>query len=338
MIRKRGLQDVKRRNRQVIIQTILENDGLSRVEIAQKTELAASTVSTLVSELMAEGILIESGSRITTAGRSRTGLTINPSFGAIAVIEIGRREVCMSVFDMALQSVAADTLAKHYLSGNELLDTITRAIMAHKQEHLPLAGIGLLFQEDMRESDFHVMYSTGFASASITLKEALMSQFRVPVIEEYSQVYTVKQALADYMDPSIRNSAHISIGANIVVTVTLEGRPVPIRSDFPENVAELLAGPGYIEDTVPETASPSSIFQRVANMTMLLCMMFSLNTVFVSGADSFDKELTRILDLQLQEKLTAEKIPHIQLLRKKQMQHWDGIFAQRIRNHILTAK
>ena len=70
MIRKRGLQDVKRRNRQVIIQSILENDGLSRVEIAQKTELSPSTVSTLVSELIGEGVLAESGSHTTTAGRS----------------------------------------------------------------------------------------------------------------------------------------------------------------------------------------------------------------------------------------------------------------------------
>ena len=73
MIRKRGLQDVKRRNRQVIIQSILENDGLSRVEIAQKTELSPSTVSTLVSELIGEGVLAESGSHTTTAGAQPHG-------------------------------------------------------------------------------------------------------------------------------------------------------------------------------------------------------------------------------------------------------------------------
>ena len=111
MIRKRGLQDVKRRNRQVIIQSILENDGLSRVEIAQKTELSPSTVSTLVSELIGEGVLAESGSHTTTAGRSRTGLTINAGFGAIAVVEIGRKESCMTLFDMALHPVATKVLA-----------------------------------------------------------------------------------------------------------------------------------------------------------------------------------------------------------------------------------
>lgn len=338
MIRKRGLQDVKRRNRQVIIQAILANDELSRVEIAQKTELAASTVSSLVSELMTEGILIESGCRTTTAGRSRTGLTINPRFGAIAVVEIGRKEACMTVFDMALQPVATDILAKRYLSGNELLDTINRAIAVHMQDNMPLAGIGLLFQEDMRESDFRVMYSTGIASANITLKEALMSQFRVPVIEEYSQVYTVKQALADHMDPSIRNSAHISIGSSVVVNVTLEGRPVPIRNDFCDDATKVLKEPEYTEDAIWEKTQPAWISLQVSNLITLLCMMFSLNTVFISGADAFDKEIIHILNLQLREKLTDEKMPHLQLLYKKQLQHWDGVFAQRIRTTILTSQ
>ena len=126
MIRKRGLQDVKRRNRQVIIQTILENDGLSRVEIAQRTELSPSTVSTLVAELIGEGILTESGSHTTTAGRSRTGLTINAGFGAVAVVEIGRKESSMTLFDMALHPLATRILAQEYLAGNELYETIVR--------------------------------------------------------------------------------------------------------------------------------------------------------------------------------------------------------------------
>ena len=220
MIRKRGLQDVKRRNRQVIIQTILENDGLSRVEIAQRTELSPSTVSTLVAELIGEGILTESGSHTTTAGRSRTGLTINAGFGAVAVVEIGRKESSMTIFDMALRPLVTSVLAQEYLAGNELFETIVEAIHTSCAGKLPLAGIGLLFQEDMRESDFHVMYSTGIASANITLKEALTSQLRVPVVEEFSQSYTVKQALAERPDPAKRNSAHVSVGSS----------PLPARS------------------------------------------------------------------------------------------------------------
>ena len=49
----------------------------------------------------------------------------------------------------------------------------------------------------MLESDFRVMYSTGISSASITLKDALVTQFRVPIEEEYSIAYTVTPALAE---------------------------------------------------------------------------------------------------------------------------------------------
>lgn len=331
MIRKRGLQDVKRRNRHVIMQSILENDGLSRVEIAQRTELAPSTVSSLVSELIAEGLLIESGSRTTTAGRSRTGLTINPNYGAIAVIEIGRKAVCMSIFDMALHPLATQAIAPHGLTGNDLLDAIVSAITTRAGSQIPLAGIGLLFQEDMRESDFRVMYSTGFASASITLKEALLSQFRVPVIEEYSQVYTVTQALSEKPDAAAANSAHISLGSSVLVSVTLDDRPIPVRGSFYEDTAR------YLEDLTQEACveKQQELPSQLGNIITLLCMMFSLNTVFLSGFDSFGKELSGSLDTRLRKTLPESSIPRLRFLRRRQPQNWDSVFAQRVRSNIL---
>lgn len=337
MIRKRGLQDVKRRNRQVIIQSILENDGLSRVEIAQKTELSPSTVSTLVSELIGEGILAESGSHTTTAGRSRTGLTINAGFGAVAVVEIGRKESCMTVFDMALHPVATSVLAREYLAGNELFEAIVEALTAHRPAGLPLAGIGLLFQEDMRESDFHVMYSTGFASANITLKEALTSQLRVPVVEEFSQVYTVKQALAEGVDAIQRNSAHLSIGSSVVVSVTVEGRAVPLRQDFYQDAAKLLGAPLYGAQQAGES-SWKALSAQVGNLIALLCMMFSLNTVFLSGVEGEEEDIVPALRARLEGMLAEERMPRILLLRPKRAQHWEVAFAQRIRAEILAAQ
>ena len=338
MIRKRGLQDVKRRNRQVIIQSILENDGLSRVEIAQKTELSPSTVSTLVSELIGEGVLAESGSHTTTAGRSRTGLTINAGFGAIAVVEIGRKESCMTLFDMALHPVATKVLARAYLAGNELYETIVDALCADRPAGLPLAGIGLLFQEDMRESDFHVMYSTGIASANITLKEALTSQLRVPVVEEFSQVYTVKQALEERVDPLQRNSAHVSLGSSVVVNVTVEGRAVPLREDFYQDAVKLLGAPLYASGQGEKSRRWADLPVQACSLIALLCMMFSLNTVFLSGTEGMEEDVVRQLKARLEEMLAKERMPRIQLLRARHAQHLEGMFAQRIRAEILTAQ
>lgn len=321
-MQKRGLKDVKRRNRHVILQSILDSGMLSRVEIAQKTGLAPSTVSTLGSELLEQGLLVEGGSQI-TAGRSRTELTLNPDYGCIAVVEIGREGVSLSLFDMALKSLEQRTLSAWYLSGNELLDAIVRAICPFRTGPLSLVGIGLLFQEDMRESDFRVMYSTGFASASITLKEALISEFQLPVSEDYAQVYTVRDALGER--ERLNNSAQITLGERVRIAVTQQDRLVPIRSDFFDSAAQ------FLEDLVPEQADA----EKLVSVLALLCMLFTIQNVFLSCGENAQGRLDVKLRERLKQELPIEKVPEIHLLLRRQTERCAALYAQRLRSDIL---
>ena len=166
-MKKTGLKEMKRRNREMLIRTILEKGELSRIELAHETQLSPSTVSALVGELLEEGILAESGQRAITAGRSRTALDINTEYGCIAVVNIGRKGASLDLFDMCLNRCNGKVLSESYLSGNELLVAITAAVFelfdSASLHAGKVAGFGLLFQEDMKASEFNVMYSTGFA-------------------------------------------------------------------------------------------------------------------------------------------------------------------------------
>lgn len=321
-MRKRGLKDVKRRNRQVILQAILDSGKLSRVEIAQKTELAASTVSTLVSELLEQRLLVESGSQI-TAGRSRTELTLNPDYGTVAVVEISRKGVGLNLFDMALESVEQRVLSQWYLTGNELLETIVCALTPLRSADRPLAGIGLLFQEDMRESDFRVMYSTGFASASITLKEALMSEFRLPVAEDYAQVYTASNALEAW-DHSA-SSIHIALGERVALTVIQQDAPVPIRGDFFDSASR------YLEDLVPEQTD----VEKLSGIIAILCMLFSIQAVFLSCDQDSGEGLNEKISEQLKKRLSPQALPEVRLLLRRQTERCAVLYARRLRSDIL---
>lgn len=329
ILHKRGLKDVKQRNRQTIVNSVMENNGLSRVEIAQKTELAASTVSTLVMELLNEGVLIEAGS-VVTAGRSRTELTVNPEYGCIAVIEIGRRETRVTWFDMLLTHIRTDVLSRRYVAGNELLSLITSHIYEVQRDLPTLAGLGLLFQEDMRESDFRVMYSTGISSASITLKEALITQYRVPIEEEYSIAYTVTHALAEATDLDARNSAHISVGSRVLASVTLNGMEVPLRSDFCEELACAL------EKREEYTTGGISKAEYLSNLIAMLCMMFPLETVFLSGkvlpAEATEQELH-----QSTVKMMAHgQMPRLKFLQPTPRVNGSDVMAAQVRKRALV--
>lgn len=328
-LHKKGFKDVKQRNRQTIVSSVIENDGLSRVEIAQKTELAASTVSALVTELLSEGILMEAGS-VVTAGRSRTELTVNPEYGCMAIFEISRRETCVRWFDMQLRHIRTEMISRRYVTGNELLSLITNHIHTMQKELPRLVGLGLLFQEDMRESDFRVMYSTGVSSASITLKEALITQYRIPIEEEYSIVYTVTHALAEEADLDARNSAHISVGSRILASVTMNGMDIPLRTDFCEEMT------GMVEQRDGRGADEIPMIEHLARLIAILCTMFPLETVFLSGhglsAGQSEQELYHSTDKML----PPDRMPRLKFLRPAPHGSGSYVMAAQVRKRVLV--
>ncbi len=134
--------------------------------------------------------------------------------------DIGRSHAVLYLYDMALQCVFRTVLPDHGGDGNELLTSISDAIFqGFSMEELhagKMKSIGLLFQDDTEISEFRVMYSTGYTAATISLREALFTQFKVPIVEEYSRVYTVSRALAE---------AGKSVGSNYAHTSTLATGP-----------------------------------------------------------------------------------------------------------------
>lgn len=165
-MKKSGLQDMKRENLRLIMSVILEKESVSRIELSEIIGLSPSTVSSLTSELMEKGWIEESGIAVSTGGRKRTELSINKNKGYIAVLEIGWRRAVLHFMDLSLEKGDSVILSDYYITGNELLEKVIQ-YLKEDAENLcngQLAGIGLLFQEDMNPSDFNVMYSTSLSS------------------------------------------------------------------------------------------------------------------------------------------------------------------------------
>ena len=330
-MKKRGLSDIKRRNRQVILQLILEHEKLSRIEIAQMSSLAASTVSSLTGELLEDGILIEAGV-VTTAGRSRTVLSLNPDYGSIIIIDIGHKQISMHCFDILLHPLKTAVLSRWYCCGNELAELIDSAIRQIRDQLPPLRQIGLLFQEDMRESDFRVMYSTGFSSASITLREALISAFRIPVEEQYSVSYTITNALCSERPDAVSSNAHISLGARVMVSVTLDGKAVPIRDSFYEDMAAAW------KQEIPIVEMENTEFpEYLGNLLVLLCTMFQLNTIFISGTMSFSDADREIIRTALLQRIPDSQLPHLKYLRINKAPDVTALMAQKLVQSVILA-
>ncbi len=356
-MKKVGLHDIKKQNRQVIMRSILEHGSLSRIEIAQYTQLSPSTVTVLVNEIIEDGLLIESGTAASTGGRKRVELSINSAFGDIGVVDISRKGATLHIYDMNLHEQSTLSLSNRYISGNDLFITITSAVLTHygveEYRKEKLQGFGLLFQEDIQASEYNVMYSTSLSSASISLKEALVTQFRIPVVQDYTSAYSLLAAF-DTSDKTKHNSAHITIGNSILASITIQGKQVPLKGGKISDITPLLHNIGNDLPQLPSlealckkepcpsekalTATQSRLLstfsKQISAIITLLCTLFPLDIIFLSGnITKVGGFMGTVRELNC-ETMAPAPSPDIQVLDDFQ-QPISNLLAEKIRTSVL---
>jgi DNA-binding Lrp family transcriptional regulator len=330
---------MKSQNRRLIVQSIITGQSLSRIALAQETGLSPSTVTSLVSELLEEKVLVESGVTFSTGGRGRRELKINSGYGLIVVVEISRRRANLCTYDMSLTKRGEKLLSERRLSGNNLFFEISTAIFDQfykKDDNLRLAGIGLLFMEDMIESDLNVMFSTSLSADNISLREALYTQFKVPVVGEYS----VSEVL-NTIEAEAKNSVHVALAGTVLVSLTIDGRPLQMSGGKSANITGLLSA---FQSGEPKTKTfpgnnkpeqPPSLLSWLAGILALLCSLFDLDNILLSGkavktggfVSSVREILGRILAPTVPPPIRVLQQPDLRLTEK---------MAHRVRNTVLN--
>lgn len=258
-MRKKDLHSLRKANRRLVLGLLAEGAPLSRAEIAERTGLSASTVSTIMSDLLTEGLVHDTGDTESTGGRGRRLLGINPACGVMAIAEIQRQRTTVCFHDMGLGRLGARTLEVPIKpgAGDRLLQAICECVSAFAHcAPAPggLAGIGLLFDDQAIASDVTVLYSTGFDEASISLRQALITRFKVPVVEESAQTCSARELVAAHLD-NARSWAHIALGPRITLSLTTEKGPAPIGS---RGLADLT------EAVMPGQAHPERVLAALA--------------------------------------------------------------------------
>src|SRR4051794_2012932 len=89
-----SLETLRRRNRSRVLEVLQERGRASRVDIVRETGLARTTVSSLVCELLGEGLVVErpdAERRLPgpNGGRPAAMLSLDPRSGGFAGIDFG---------------------------------------------------------------------------------------------------------------------------------------------------------------------------------------------------------------------------------------------------------
>lgn len=147
---------VRSYNERLVLSLLLQNKGLSRMDIGNRTGLSAQTVSVIVRSLEQEGLVSRGEAVKGRMGPPTIPLSLNPE-GAYSVgISLGHKHTDVVLIDFvgqvkfytSLPLPSDETPTNH----SRLLKTVRQALEALPDKHEGrLAGIGIAMPEDQEE-------------------------------------------------------------------------------------------------------------------------------------------------------------------------------------------
>ncbi|MFC9794038.1 ROK family protein [Streptomyces sp. NPDC127584] len=102
----RTVRDLRRENRTAVLRRLYFEGPMSRLMLGPATGLSSGSVSNVVAELVADGLVEEAGSVDSAGGRPRTLVRIAPSSGFMIGVDIGETRVRIELFDLTLTELA----------------------------------------------------------------------------------------------------------------------------------------------------------------------------------------------------------------------------------------
>lgn len=111
----RTVNDLRRSNRAAVLQRLYFDGSMSRQALAPATGLSSGTISNVVGELAADGLVEEAGSVDSGGGRPRTLLRIVPASGHLIGVDVGETRVRVELFDLTLTELSR---AERVLTGD----------------------------------------------------------------------------------------------------------------------------------------------------------------------------------------------------------------------------
>ncbi|MEV7018539.1 ROK family protein [Streptomyces sp. NPDC093991] len=141
----RTVRDLRRENRTAVLQRLYFDGPLSRFSLGPVTGLSSGSVSNVVSELVAEGLVEEAGSVDSAGGRPRTLLRVSAHSGYMIGVDVGETRVRIELFDLSLTELARVERPLATESSRRVDRYDVGVVVGHLREGIPevldLAGI-----------------------------------------------------------------------------------------------------------------------------------------------------------------------------------------------------
>ena len=175
-------QHTKEHNRALVLRTIVTNNSISRAEIARITSLTRTTVSDIVADLMAEGLVSEVGVGTSLGGKNPILLSLVEDSRFLIGLDLAQREFLGAVFNLRGKIRFMTRQPVNNRSGKEALDSIYEILDGLvKTSYQPIMGIGIGTPGLVNTSEGVIVNAVNLDWQNLPLANLLEERYHLPV-------------------------------------------------------------------------------------------------------------------------------------------------------------
>lgn len=218
---------VKQENKELVLNTIIQETPISRAEIATKTSLNKGTVSSLVNDLIDESMIYESGPGKSSGGRRPVILHFNNLAGCSIGIDIGVNYILGVLTDLEGKIITEKYIKYTYKSFDETTRQIYEVIdaLAVKQPETPyrIIGIGVGIPGAVN-NEGEIMLAPNLKWENVIIKELLENRYDIPVVIENEANAGAYGEKKYGVGKSKNHIIYVSVGVGIGIGMMLNGK------------------------------------------------------------------------------------------------------------------
>jgi len=222
-MKKATQEQTKEHNRNLVLKIFLEQDSISRAEIARVTHLTRTTVSDIVTDLMAEGLVEEVGLGSSLGGKSPILMSIVEDSRCLIGLDLAHNQFSGAVVNLRGEIRDLVSLAVNNRVGKEALDLVTEILdRLVRTACQPVVGIGVGTPGLVNTGSGIVINAVNLDWKNLPLAQVLQERYQVPVcVLNDSQAaamgeYTFGKNHKNRENLIVINARH-GIGAGVVI-------------------------------------------------------------------------------------------------------------------------
>lgn len=218
-------EQTRQHNSRLILRLIYEHPSISRAEIARRSKLTRPTVSDLVEELLADGLVSEQGFGPSRGGKRPTLLAFNDTASLLVGLDLSDEVFHGALVDLRGNILHRISLPLEERSGEaavKLVRTLVERLIALSDR--PLLGIGVASQGVIDYQQGSVIQAVRLDWHQVPLRQILEDAFQLPVVVAND---SDAAALAEYafcQKGRVKSLVLVKVSEGVSAGIVLDGK------------------------------------------------------------------------------------------------------------------